>query len=122
MTDAAERGSNAVDCIQVFGGRAHDCCAAVIDEVSELVSRQAVVERHEHGADLWHGVERFQLRVGVGRNVGDAIAASDPERLQRGGPAIHPREELAVGPSSHPVYDRLAIVIEPPRAMHELER
>ena len=83
---------------------------------------EPLVERHEHGADLWHGVERFQLRVGVGRNVGDAIAASDPEPLQRGGPAIHPREELVVGPSSRPVYDRFAIVIEPSGAMHELER
>ena len=121
MTDAAERGSNAVDGIQVFGGRADDRCAAVIEEVLELLGRQAVVERHQHGADLRHGVERFQLRVGVGRNVGDAIARFDSERLQRGGPAIHPREELAVGPSSRPIYDCLAIVIEPPRSMHELE-
>jgi hypothetical protein len=54
----------------------------VLDEVREVRGGQAVVDGHDHGADLRHGIERLELGVRVGRDVGDAVSRPDAEPLQ----------------------------------------
>ena len=51
---------------------------------------------HEHGAELWDGVERLELRVRIRGDRGDAIPLRDSETTQDGGPAVTPVEELLV--------------------------
>ena len=68
---------------QIVGVGADHGGAAVVDQVLELLGGQPEVDRHQHRADLRHGVERLELRVGVGRDVGDAVALDDAEGLQR---------------------------------------
>ena len=80
VLDVGNLVADAVDGVQVVGVRAHDPRAAVVDDVREVVGDQAVVDRHEHRADLRHGVERLELRVGVRRDVRDAIALPTPSR------------------------------------------
>ena len=41
----------------------------MVDDVGEVVGGEPVVDRHEHRADLRHGVERLELRVRVRRDV-----------------------------------------------------
>src|SRR5205814_2525365 len=80
------------------------------------------VDGHEHRADLRHGVERLELRVRVRRDVHDAIALPDAERVQRGRPAIAAVEEALVGEALLAVNDGLARRIEAPGAPRELQR
>ena len=101
---------------------ADDAGAAVVDDVGEVVGDEAVVDRHEHRAELRHGVERFELRVGVGRDVGDAIALAHAQALQRRGPAVAAVEELRVGEAQIAVDDGLAASVELAGAAHELQR
>ena len=105
-------GANAVDGLEIIAVCANDARAAVIDEVNEIVRGQAIVNRHQHRADLRHGIERFELRVGVRRDIGDAVARANPKLLQGRRPTIAPIEKLRVGPARSPsitavVPDRL---------------
>ena len=101
-----------IDGLEVVLVRAHDRRARVLDDVGELVRAQPVVDRHEDRADLRHGVKRLELRVRVRRDVGDAIARLDAERLQRGGPPVAAIEELRVGKPQVAVDDRFAIGVQ----------
>ncbi len=83
MLDTLEVVTNRIDRRDVIGAGAHHLRAAVLNQVAEVVGDQPEVDRHEHGADLRNGVERLELRVRVGRDVGDAIALLDAEALQR---------------------------------------
>ena len=94
--------ANAIDRFEIIGVRADDARAAVVDQIGEIVGGQAVVERHENGADLRHGIERFQLGVGVRRDVGHAVALLHTERLQRRRPTIATVEKLLVGQPQSP--------------------
>ena len=69
-----------VDRREVIGAGAHHLRAAVLNQVAEVVGDEPEVERHQHRADLRHRVERLELRVGVRRDVGDAIALLDAQR------------------------------------------
>src|SRR5262249_51517382 len=65
----------------------------------------------------------LELRVRVGRDVGDAVAVADAELpLQDVGPAVAAVEELAVREPQIPIYHGLARAIQPPRAAGELHR
>ena len=88
---------------------ADDFRAAVVDDVVEIVGDQAIVDRHQHRADLRHGVVRFQLRVRVRRDVGDAVALPHAQRLQRRRPAVAAIEELLIGEPQFAVDDGLAV-------------
>ena len=55
----------------------------MVDDVLEIVRRQPIVDRYQHGADLRDGVIRFQMRVGIGRDIGDPVAVPDAEGLKR---------------------------------------
>ena len=69
----------------------------MIDDVSKIVWGKPKVDRHQHGADLGNGVEGFELRVCVRRDVSDSILLTDAKALQRSRPAIAPIEKLPVG-------------------------
>ncbi len=82
MHDVLQIGANRVDRRKVIGAGAHHLRAAVLNQVTEVVRDQPEIDRHEHRADLRHGVERLELRVRVRRDVGDAIALPDAKPLQ----------------------------------------
>ena len=108
-TNVFQIRANRIDRGDVIGAGAHHLRAAVLNQVAEIVGDQPEVDRHEHGADLRNRVERLELRVRVGRDVGDAIALLDAEALQRRRPAIAAIEELAVGPALRAVNDAFAV-------------
>src|SRR5438552_13281792 len=78
---------------------ANDTGAAVIDQVKKVLCGQAKVQWHQDSAQLRHGVERLQLRMSIGREIGDTIARANSEPLQNRRPAIAPIEELGVVPA-----------------------
>ena len=122
MAHACQLAADTVDSLEVVLVRAHDACAAVVDDVGEIVRRQAEVDRHEHGPDLRDGVERLELRMRIRRDVDDAVALLDTERLQRGRPAIAALEEVAVREALGAVDDSLARRVQATCAPGELER
>ena len=73
--------ADSVHRVEIVAVCAHDGRAAVLDEIAELVGHQTIVDRHEHCPDLRYRVERCELRVSVRRDVGYAVALTDPERL-----------------------------------------
>src|SRR5205823_13882734 len=106
--DAGQLVADAVDRLEVVLVRAHDACAAVVDDVGEIVRGKAEVDRHEDGPDLRDRIERLELRMRIRRDVDDAVALLDTERLQRGRPAIAALEEVAVREALVAVDDSLA--------------
>ena len=109
MLDAAELVADAVDGVEVIGVDAQDLGARVRGDVDEVVGGQAVVDRHEHRADLRHGVERLELLVRVRRDVGDTVALLHAHPLQGRRPAVAAIEELLVGEAQVAVDDGLAV-------------
>ena len=79
VLDVRNLVTNAVDRVQVIGMGTHHPGAAVADDVGKVVGDQPVVDRHQHGAELRHGVEGFELRMRVRRDVRHAVAVADPE-------------------------------------------
>ena len=61
--------------------RADDLRAAMVDDVLKVAGQQAIVDRHQHRADLRHGVVGFEVRMRIRGDVGDAIALPDTHRL-----------------------------------------
>jgi hypothetical protein len=92
------------------------------DDVRELVRAQAIVDGHEDGADLGHGVKRLELCMRIRRDVRDAIAGLDAERLQRHRPPIATIEELRVGEPQVAVHDRFTVWVQSACASGEVER
>src|SRR5207237_10850075 len=68
------------------------------------------------------GVERLELRVRVRRDVRDAVAAPDAERLQRRRPPIASIEKLRVRQAQRPVDEGFAVGIQRARPAGEVER
>src|SRR5438067_13013442 len=96
--------------------------AAVIDQVKKVVCGQAKVQGHQHSAYLRHGVERFQLRTSIGREIGDTVARANSEPLQDRRPAITPIEKLGVAPARLTIDHGDALRIKFARPAGELER
>ena len=120
--DARDLVADPVDHLEIVGVRAHHAAAAVRDDVCEVLGGEPVVDRHQHRAELRYGVERLELRVGVGRDVRDAIALLDAELLgHRRRPAIAAVAELLVGQPQVAVDQRFVVGIEAPRPAHEVE-
>ena len=111
MLDTGQLLAHRVDRFQVIRVHADNPRARVADDVCEIVSRQPVVDGHEHGPDLRDGVERFELRVCIRRNIRDAVALFDSEPLQRRRPAVHAVEELLVSQAELTVDDGFTIAV-----------
>ena len=86
MNDGVERPeifghqvADGIDSIEVIFMHAHDLSAAVVEDVSEVGGGQAVIDRHNHRTDLRHGVEGFEVRMGVRRDGRDSISRLDAE-------------------------------------------
>ena len=122
VLDTLQLAANALDGLDVVAVRADDLRAAMVDDVVEIVGQQAIVDRHQHRADLRHGVVGFEMRVRIGGDVGDAIALPDAHRLQGRRPAVAALEELRVGQSQVAIDDGLAVGIEPTGASREFHR
>src|SRR5205085_7773318 len=88
--------SNAIDPFKVIYVRTDDTRATVLNQIRKIVGGQPIVQRDQNGADLRHGVKRFQLRMGIGGDVSDAVAFFHTERLQRRRPRVAPIEKLLV--------------------------
>src|SRR4029077_3629920 len=95
--------------------------AAVIDQVKKVVCGQAKVQRHQHSAELWYGVERLELRMSIGREIGDTVAHATSEPLQDRRPAIASIEELGVAPARLTIDHRDLFRINFARAASEFE-
>ena len=50
----------------------------VVDDVGKFSGVQAKINRYKHPADLWDGIERFELCVAIGGNVGHTVTLGDP--------------------------------------------
>ena len=122
VLDVRHLPPDAIHRLEIIRVRAHHARAAVVDDVGEVVGGQAVVDRHDDRADLRHGIEGFELRVRVRRDVGHAIALAHAEPLQRRRPAVTALEELLVGQPQRAIHDRLAVGVELARAAREFQR
>ena len=100
---------------------ANDFRAAVIDEVNEVVRCQAVINRHEHGADLGHGIKRFELAVSIWRDISGAIAFRDAECLQNRRPTIAAIEKLFVSQPQIAVDNGFAGAVQLARAARKFD-
>src|SRR5437588_7385658 len=116
-----EPGTNAIDCAEIIAVCAKHARAAVIDEINEIVRGQAKIQWHQHRAQLRHGVERLQLRMSIGREIGNAIARANAEPLQNRRPPIAPIEELGVAPARLTIDDGDAFGIKFARPAGEFE-
>ena len=94
--------ADAVHGVEVVGMHADHARAAVLENIGEVVRGEAEVDGHDHGADLRHRVEGLQMRVGVRRDGGHAVARLHAQLLQGGGPAVAALKELAVGEAASP--------------------
>src|SRR5205823_15013595 len=88
--------SNTIDPFKVIDVRTDDARAAVLNQIRKIVGGQPVVQRDQNGACLRHDVKRFQLRMGIGGDVSDAVGLFHTERLQRRRPRIASVEKLLV--------------------------
>jgi hypothetical protein len=121
MADIVELGPDAVHGRHIVRVHADDARAAVIDDVGEVGRGEPEIDRHEHRPDLRNGVERFELLMGVGCDVGDTVARPDAETLKRGRPSVGAPEELLVRQAQRAVDHRLAPAVQPARAARELQ-
>ena len=117
-----ELRTNPVHGVEMIAVRTDDPGARVLDDVGEVVWREAIVDRHDHRADLRHGVERFEHRVRIRRDIGNAIAGRHPEALQRAGPTIAAIEKLLVGEAGQAVDHGLTVSVKPAGSARELQR
>src|SRR6266550_2604373 len=122
MFNAGQAGANVIDCLEIIAMRANHTGAAVIDQVSKVVCGQAKVQWHKYAAELRYGVKRLQLRMSIGREIGDAIARANSEPLQHRRPTIAPIEELGVAPARLTIDHGDALRIKFARAASEFER
>ena len=102
---------------------ADDAGAAVLDDVSEILGGEPVVDRDQHRSQLRYRIKRLQLRMGVGGDVGDTVAAAHGHvPLQDRRPAVAAIKELLVGQPQIAIHDRLPVAIEHARPPRELQR
>ena len=94
----------------------------MVDDVGEVVGRQPVVDRHQHGTDLGHGVKRLQLLVDIGRDVGHPVTLANAHRLERCRPPVAAVEKLLVGEPDAPLDHGFPLRVQSPRPAHEIER
>jgi len=71
---------------------------------------------------LRDGVERLQLRMSIGCEIGDTIARANSEPLQNRRPTIAPIEKLGVAPARLTIDHGDLFRIKFPRAASEFER
>ena len=102
--------------------RAYQPRAAMIDQINEIVRDQAVIQRHEHGANLRHRVKRFKLRVCVRREISDAIALPNSEPLQGGRPTIDTIKELSISHAQFAIHQSFAPGVELASAARKFQR
>jgi len=122
VPDAGDVAADAVDGVEIVGVHADNGGARVADDVREVPGGQAVVDGDEHRAELGNRVERLELGMRVGRDVGDPIALADPEPGEGGRPPVAPVEESLVGEAEVLVHHRLPVPVQPSRPPGELER
>ena len=114
--------ANAVDQIEVVRMDTEHLRTAVACHIDEVVGREPVVHRHDHGAPLRDRIELLEVLVSIRCNGRDAIALADPESRERGGPPVAALAELAVRESNVAVDDGFAAAMQFSRATCELQR
>ena len=121
VLDTRHPVADAVHRRQVLLGHAEHRGAGVVHDVDEVLAGQPVVDRHQHGADLRHGVEGLQLRVRVRRDRGHPVALRHAQALQCGGPPVAALEELLVVQPEVTVDDRLPVTVQPAGTAGEIQ-
>src|SRR5438132_13526045 len=94
----------------------------MIDQINEIIRCQAIVDWHQHGADLRHRIKRFELRMSVRRDVSHAIVLAHAEFLQSRPPTIATIEELRVSQPQIASNAGFAFSTSLARATREAER
>ena len=122
MLDATQLVADPVHGFEVVGVDAQHLGPGMRGDVHEVVGREAVVDRHQHGSHLGHGVKRLELLVRVRRDVRDTVPLLDAHRLQGRGPPVAAREELFVGQPQVAIDHPFAIAIQLACPSRELER
>src|SRR5215475_13950385 len=112
VPDSAQLRPDTLDGVEIIGMSAHDLCAGVVDQISKIISRQAIVNRDQDCADLRRRVERLELRVSVGRDVSHAVGLSNSKFLQSSRPAIATIKKLFVTQAQIAVDYRFAVFIK----------
>ena len=121
VLDAGQIVPDPVDGREVVRVDADHPCAAVVNDVPEICRLQPEVDGHEHRSYLGNRMEGLELRMGIGRDVGDPVSLADPEPLKRRRPPIATRQKLPVRKPQVTVDDGFAIRIEPPGAARVLD-
>ena len=102
--------------------RADDPRAAMIDQISEIVRGQTVIQGHQHRANLRHRVKGLKLSVRVRRQISDAIALPNSEALQARGPTIDTIKELRISQAQFAIHHSFALGVELAGAAREFQR
>jgi len=55
-------------CCEELSSKRSVCCY-----IGKIIGGEPIINRHEHCANLPHSVERFELRMSVGRDVGYSV-------------------------------------------------
>ena len=66
----------------MVGVRTDDLGATMIDDVREILWFQSEINRNQHSTNLRYRIVRFQVRVGIRCDIGNAIALRHSECLQ----------------------------------------
>ena len=94
---STRRARDALDERREVAVEEDDLRRGVVEDVLDLVRRQADVDRVEHGARLDHAVVRLEQVVGVEGDERHPVAGRDAELDERVGEAVRPGRECAVG-------------------------
>ena len=84
VLDAAKLIAHPFDRIHIIRVHTQHLRPRVRGDVDEVIRRQPVVDRHQDRTDLRHRIERLELLVSVGSDVGHAVAPAHTQRLQHG--------------------------------------
>ncbi len=94
--------AHAVDQFEIVRMGTQNLRAAMRRHVDEILGREPVIHRHDHGAQLRNRVELFEVLMGIRRDRGDPIALCDAEPRKSGRPPVTAVGKLAVGqPHDH---------------------
>src|SRR5579883_96081 len=114
--------TNTLNDIQVVAVNANNLRSTMLDDIGKITGDETVVDRYEHSPYLRYRVKRFKLGMCIGSNIGNAIALTDAQLLERGRPAITAFAKLRIRQTQVSIDNSFTIRIQPPGAAQKIER
>jgi hypothetical protein len=93
--------------------------AGVLQDETDVLGAEPVVERHQHPAGRRHPVVGFQQRRGVRAEERHPVTLAQPRRAQRRGQPVHALPELPVGVAAALVHHRHLVRVHQHAALEE---